>query len=99
MAVLPSETVHEQQVKIIDTKVLSDLGAVGHVLFDKTDTLTKGSADLKCLSSSLRNYMVEIPKLAENLQEVVSDPEKYAPVEDQQELLDGSVIERYSEKS
>lgn len=95
----PKNIFNEKGVKVIDYRVLGDLGNVEHIVFDKTDTLTLGSIEIKEICTVKKVYKIEESSIASTLAEVVKNPEKFRksmPEENQQDLDDA---ETYSEKS
>lgn len=64
------EGVHEQDnIKIVRFNLISELGHLDHVIFDKTDTLTTGVFNVAKISTASRGYLLEAHTLAEKMNE------------------------------
>ncbi len=90
---------NKKQLKVIDYNVLSDLGDIGHVTFDKTDTLTINKIEIKMISTKYRIYNLNTDTVVSTLAEISKDPEKYRKRDDLTEKMNAAEIECYSEKS
>lgn len=78
--------------------VVSELGSIDHVLFDKTDTLTENVFDILSMATWKRSYMIELNKMKEVKDEFMKNPEAHRPedVRDNKFQLEDDF---YSEKS
>jgi magnesium-transporting ATPase (P-type) len=84
-------------IKVIDYGVLSDLGSVDHVVFDKTDTLTTSHLEIVKFATVNRCYNIECGLVADKMTEITTPGNNLALNDSQDE----EVKERgsYSEKS
>jgi magnesium-transporting ATPase (P-type) len=84
-------------IKIIDYGVISDLGCIDHVVFDKTDTLTTSHLEIVRFASVSRCYNIEGGNVSEKMVEITTPGNNLALNDSQDE----EIKERgsYSEKS
>ena len=89
----------KKKVKVINFGSLSNLGNIGHIVFDKTDTLTKASVEILRIATVKRNYEIDSETVRADFKDVQKEPEKYRKREVEEEELDLVAVEKYSEKS
>lgn len=90
---------NQKKLKVIDYNILSDLGDICHVTFDKTDTLTKSIIEIKMISTTFRCYSIDTKSVTSTMVEIYKNPEKYRKREDFEDKMNAEEVERYSEKS
>lgn len=90
---------NEQSVRVINTAILSDLGNIDHVFFDKTDTLTLSTVEITMASTLDKLFKIDMRSLSKTYSMVKKDPSKYQRVEDMEEVMRQKEDENYSEKS
>lgn len=88
-----------KKVKVIDHRILSDLGEIDHIIFDKTDTLTRSIIDIKRLATVRQFYVVDNSRISRDLKMVQKDPENFKVRDEKDEEMALEEIDKYSEKS
>jgi magnesium-transporting ATPase (P-type) len=83
--------------KVIDFNVVSDLGLIDHVVFDKTDTLTTSHLEIVKFATLSRCYQLDCSKIPDKLIEIKTPGNNLAMNDSQDEMIKES--EEYSEKS
>lgn len=91
--------IDDNLVRITDFRVLSNLGNIDHVVFDKTDTLTKTSIEIKSISTCSKNYNINIEEVQNLYKDVQKNPEKYNTRDDFEDQIKLHALSNYSEKS
>jgi magnesium-transporting ATPase (P-type) len=85
-------------VKVVNFEVLPDLGAISHVVFDKTDTLTRPSMRVCQVVSADKIYdIVDDDNFTALIADYFKNPEEFVPEDYENEKNRES--EQYSEKS
>lgn len=88
-----------KKVKITDFRVLNNLGDIEHVVFDKTDTLTKTTIEIRSIASIAKNYTINTHNIHNLYKEVKKNPEKYNTRDEEEDQLKLDAVSNYSEKS
>lgn len=88
-----------KKVKVIDHRILSDLGEIDHIIFDKTDTLTRSIIDIKMLATTKQFYSIDSSRISKDLKMVQKDPENFKMRDEKDEKMALDEIDKYSEKS
>ena len=89
----------QKKVRVIDYSVLSELGKVNHVIFDKTDTLVKKTAKVTALSTSHKLYMINTDNIEDMYADVKKNPAMYQKIDDLEDVMRKKEDVNYSEKS
>lgn len=90
---------NEKSVRVINPNILSDLGNIDHVFFDKTDTLTLSTVDIIRVSTLSKLFKINMRMISRSYNLVKKNPSKYQRVEDLEEVMRQKEDENYSEKS
>lgn len=84
-------------LKIIDFSIIPDLGAIDHVVLDKTDTLTTSQLEIVKFATLSRCYHLDCSKIPEKIIEIKTPGNNLAINDSQDEIIKESAD--YSEKS
>lgn len=87
------------KVNIVNPRILSELGVIDHVIFDKTDTLTRSTVEIVRTVTKSKMYSVKVDQIMPKFKEVKKDPSKFQRVEELEEVMKLKEDDNYSEKS
>lgn len=86
-------------IKVTDFSVLSELGNINHVVFDKTDTLVTKKVVITNLATNHRLYEIDVGTILPMYEDVKANPAKYQNIDDYDDVMKKKDDENYSEKS
>ena len=89
----------QEPIKIVRFNLMSELGHLDHVIFDKTDTLTTGVFNVAKISTASRGYLLEPHLLAEKMMEARSPGNKLLIQNESVDEVENMHNSGYSEKS
>lgn len=89
----------DKSISFTDFGLLSKLGSIDHVVFDKTDTLVKKTAKVTMISTSSKLFKINTSRLNELYTDVKKNPSRYHKIDVFDEVMKKKEDENYSEKS
>ena len=64
-------------VKILNSRIISDLGCVDYAFFDKTDTLAQNLIEISLICTSIKAYDIETENIPSLIKDIKKQPHKY----------------------
>lgn len=89
----------QENIKIVRFNLISELGHLDHVIFDKTDTLTTGVFNVAKISTASRGYLLEAHTLAEKMNEARAPGNQLLIQNESVDEVENMHNSGYSEKS